>query len=684
MRNKWLIIVKKCFIPIVILLIVLTIYSNYTNFVPWLKGMNSNTDSNYKESAGIYIDSDEFLDKNGAGQVLYTIVSGKEVVVSPNGFFKTYALEMFNNVSVDNELPATVNFNDLPNKDKYVNIGVSLAKNHKTLFPLPNPDSIGYNLDPYIFINPEGLDECKRVVILNDDEIKMYVTSADLWFGKTKGGQDDESIGDIVKNITKDRSYWIHNLIGTIILFSIGYVILLACIYKDNSLFRLIIAFPFGISVWTIISIFLLLFHLKYTFINSIICCVALVTTLVYFFKDKISVFNPKEIVIHYLIAIVMCLIMSIGILPIINSFDSYLFIYDYGNLIYNNNSLDYSHVGSMMGVTSVVPALMVSYLRFIGAESLLVFHGMLVISAIGCLIFCLFKDVQPIYGNTKAIEALLFVLLLLLFVPAILKLELQINSLSYFMVFVTILILLVLHDDIFVGSVQADIVYSMLFFTLTFLRIEGAVVSAFIAFCIGEKVRNRKRVALITIPTIFFQGLYLAEIVADSRFQLLKPRDFYLSKSASFVIALSLLFVFVFIIIYNTRVATIMLSKMKEICCVFPMIICIGTGIVFPDKFISNIKVVFANLSSELWSYFPYIIIIMLVLAVSYRKQIEWIDCFIIGYILLYFGVSMGREELLRIGWGDSYNRMLCAIVPLVIYTMVLKLIDIYSDSKI
>ncbi len=79
-------------------------------------------------------------------------------------------------------------------------------------------------------------------------------------------------------------------------------------------------------------------------------------------------------------------------------------------------------------------------------------------------------------------------------------------------------------------------------------------------------------------------------------------------------------------------------------------------------------------------WGYFGYFffvfIVIAVILAVKNKDyKISFFDMIMIGYILVAVCAAWGRGDDLRIGTGDSGNRVMLTAVPIITYAMTLRL---------
>ena len=111
-----------------------------------------------------------------------------------------------------------------------------------------------------------------------------------------------------------------------------------------------------------------------------------------------------------------------------------------------------------------------------------------------------------------------------------------------------------------------------------------------------------------------------------------------------------------------------------------------LGNAVLFVykrDLYIGNLKAFYANLFRQSgWGMLPYFVITLTVMLVIeymliYKKTGRGIDAandfnitLLAGFVLMTIAASFGRGDVLAEAVGDSGNRVLLQIVPLVVLT--------------
>lgn len=169
-HNRWKVIDG---ILVIAFLIMLTSASK--NMFPFVKMLNVNADYNA-------IDSNWHEDKSNPYHndvILYTIVHNCVCYISKDSWYRDYFMAIGKNVVVDEKL-SIQNSEYMQSELNYINLGYSRAITNRVLFSEKHYHDI---LDPEsktgvaasVYLKPEGIDEKKECVILNDEKGNIYV-----------------------------------------------------------------------------------------------------------------------------------------------------------------------------------------------------------------------------------------------------------------------------------------------------------------------------------------------------------------------------------------------------------------------------------------------------------------------------------------------------------------------------
>ena len=95
------------------------------------------------------------------------------------------------------------------------------------------------------------------------------------------------------------------------------------------------------------------------------------------------------------------------------------------------------------------------------------------------------------------------------------------------------------------------------------------------------------------------------------------------------------------------------------------------------PIIYIENIKAFAANFFHQSgWGFFAIFLLIFLLSLPINQYHFGYMDLAWIGYLLLGVAVCWARDGILREGIGDSGNRVMLQAVPLIVYSMTIRII--------
>ncbi len=230
-----------------------------------------------------------------------------------------------------------------------------------------------------------------------------------------------------------------------------------------------------------------------------------------------------------------------------------------------------------------------------------------------------------------------------------------------------------------------------LLLVALSLFRIEGTLFVVWLIICISLYHKSGKKLALFVIaPMVLLFGGYCLRIfvgfyVLDNVYLFLTPQK-----------AVLLVSLMVLTGIYIAFVEPVFKKRYKKaLPFVYVSALVLGNAALFVldrQLYVGNLKAFLANLFRQSgWGMFPYFVITTLILiaavyAVSHLKgrKIEKIIpeaydiTLTVGFLLIVIAASYGRGDILAENVGDSGNRVLLQIVPLIVLTLSSKLISL------
>lgn len=161
---------------------------------------------------------------------------------------------------------------------------------------------------------------------------------------------------------------------------------------------------------------------------------------------------------------------------------------------------------------------------------------------------------------------------------------------------------------------------------------------------------------------------------------------DFLTINRAIPIMILYILFL-VYLMLENK--ITFMIHKYLKQILICAMMLVVALFFIFKNQFaINNIFIICKNIMNDGgWGYTIFLIIVLYCLTVfmpDYKNR-NFIECIIQSYLLFLLILFMFRKYPLRLGFGDSGNRMITHILPIIIFDLLLKIsCQFYKNKKI
>ncbi|HAG69564.1 MAG TPA: hypothetical protein DCL38_06290 [Lachnospiraceae bacterium] len=242
--------------------------------------------------------------------------------------------------------------------------------------------------------------------------------------------------------------------------------------------------------------------------------------------------------------------------------------------------------------------------------------------------------------------------------------------------------------------------VLALLFVTLSFFRMEGMAVALLIllfcvmlSFCVQPREKDKDRVlrviprgtmrvlaCLVLIPCSLLYGMYYYRVFVFLTVD--APYTFLNETKAALQMAAMLLVLFYFVL-PEGKLTAFCDRNMKRI---LPVGLAVLNLLLFlKDRtlFTQDVEAFFKNLTGMSgWGVFPVfvlsavIIIIVCDIIDGERPGLSAVDSFVAAYILLTLAVSFARGDPLQDNVGDSGNRVLFQVVPLIVFTLMQKML--------
>lgn len=220
----------------------------------------------------------------------------------------------------------------------------------------------------------------------------------------------------------------------------------------------------------------------------------------------------------------------------------------------------------------------------------------------------------------------------------------------------------------------------AVLLVALALFRIEGIMFAEWLVLCLSYYSGIGKKLAkYVMAPVFVLFGGYCLKIF--TQFNILDDIYLFMSPQKAVMLVASIAAVAVYVAFVEQQLSVRMRSKLP---CAYILVMVLGNAILYvydSEHYIGNIKAFGANLFRQSgWGMLPYFAVATtVVFAVEYALILkEKKGCFgisntfnvvlTIGFILIVLAASFGRGDILMEDVGDSGNRVLLQITPLIV----------------
>ena len=215
-------------------------------------------------------------------------------------------------------------------------------------------------------------------------------------------------------------------------------------------------------------------------------------------------------------------------------------------------------------------------------------------------------------------------------------------------------------------------------------LRHEGIVFVLILVMLLSVKGNYSLRELLLTyiVPVFICAGLYYIRVFAILRvaplYAFLTPKKAILLLSAVVCTGLLVCLLHIFA---DKRIVRFAAGHMYGILPVALMMLNMLLLAVRTDEYLVNLRAFYGNLRIRAgWGYFGYIaglLVVLLAFRAIVRREfsLSFYDSLMISYVLTVIIAAFGRGFALRVGVGDSGNRVLLTAVPLIVFGIAMRL---------
>lgn len=491
--------------------------------------------------------------------------------------------------------------------------------------------------------------------------------------------------------------YFFAQLTTIIALFIYGYffMVILSDKSKEDRILKVLLAYPMGLSVYSVVGYLMLTFGIYYSvFTVEIACFLAAAVTYVILRRkcgkevvtDRVKAgfgvvgtgFGVAVLTIVILAAALSCS----GLLSVTVSNDSmynYSFypraIVYFGGLRVNFDTF-LTDVGQGCAIINTLPFLF-------GFNETFGIQHMLNLSFIGLFYLAVFESFKGIEDKIgiKMCHVLSGVCtaLLMCSLPFVL-ISKWILANDYFTVLMFICIYLGLK---LVEEKRFSIVVLSIFLSgLSIVRIEGGVFAALFVLMVSTLKYTNKELGLCLLsPIIFLHSSYAIRVFGTM--EITAPYKF-LTPMKSLMMAGIMVVILIYVLFIRGRLLNKLFNHLRLIIA-FGLV---GLNALFlvkdPAVYLENLKAFIGNVMfTGGWGVIVVVTMAIYIICLLNGFEFGYWDFMTFSYLLYSLAVSFMREGGLRLGAGDSGNRVLLQVVPMLLFAAVSHLPKVLKASR-
>lgn len=469
-----------------------------------------------------------------------------------------------------------------------------------------------------------------------------------------------------------------------LVLFLAGYIIINGALKDFNPIFNALLAFPFGLAMFAVSGLVVLIANIKYT-INSVMAAFIIIWVIFMLivkvsFNDVLKLFVSKFSLAVLVVAIIVSIFSVSGIIPLSLSNDSIYYYSLYPQTLVIDGGYMLSHdvfltdVGQSVAVINTLP-FMLGYHESFGIQTALL------ISFFGVFIYFCYERFEIDSSKYIKITILSCVLLLVITCTPFLVISEWVLANCYFMDYMFLVFALSYY---YMKHKIKELLYIIALFILflSMARMEGLIMLGVLLLSISvEDIKNSDLVKYYIFPSLIFVIPYYVilyfKIGVNPLYSFLDIKKALLQ--AGFMIVVGFYFAFIrgryFMFFQRDRFAYSLMGALAGI----NLLLLVYNH----EKYLNNMVSFFKNIiMGNGWGYFGFFIILMAIL-LPYKKIDNANKLFCVSYVLVCMAVLFARDGGLRIGTGDSGNRVLLQIIPFVLYTLFEEIAGEFKHEK-
>ncbi len=497
-----------------------------------------------------------------------------------------------------------------------------------------------------------------------------------------------------------------------ILMFAIGSLILLRINKGRISLYELLLAFPTGISAYSLSVFILLVAGIPFNRI-SVGCILLAIVIICFAGAGKYAyIRNLKQVKPMVCLITLLCItaVSVSGLLPVGVSNDSLYYYSMYPHAITHFGVLRtqfnvfLTDVGQTSAILNTLPFLF-GYNEGFGVQWFLNINTLLIV------IYGLYDSALTVMERKEACMTTAVLTGILVFTMPYLVMTRWVMSNGYFMSFVFICMYTAwrygnLKENGNSNSCGNRAVLAVLFPMMALMRMEGCIVALIMVLCLAslKGYEGRELFVIFLLPILVVSVLYDVRIFEmmniDAPYTFLSKSKALIQIAAIIIVSGYVLFIRgkSFLKLNEGSRLSAWLEGNRYLYALIPVgLVCINVILSMMNKtlYSENMKTFAANVSNQSgWGLFPMLIIGIYVMCfiagsgkglkdtVSNASGMAFWDLCFVSYILTAIAVSFARDDALVENVADSGNRVMLQVILIAFYAVSMHLIALAGNK--
>lgn len=491
--------------------------------------------------------------------------------------------------------------------------------------------------------------------------------------------------------------YYFHQLICILVIWVYGYFLMGPLAGKIKGILKYLLCFPTGLAAFSLTGYVMLVCAIPYTTFTVTFFDVCILVILYYSFvrsRSKNKGISKREALLElmaipekkdipYLVLIFLMAGFAVsGFLSVSLSNDSMYYFSFYPREIVHFKGLrsNFDVYLTDTGLGSVI----IHTLPFLyGFNEVFGVQHMMNFCMLGVFLIGLNENLHIVKKSHRVILLSCFMALFLSFTPLLIIMKWALANV-YFMDYTFICVYLAwINKD---KAIEAEpLLYLLIIFTST-IRIEAGIFALLLIVCISVLDYSNKQLILgMLVPVMILQALYGFRIFVTMT--ITAPYRF-MTEEKEIIQLVLMAVVMIYFIFIRGRIFVGLQYYLRYI---IPIGLLLLNGLLYvrnPEGFMENIVAFKANiLHVGGWGIFPVVVIMLYAMSfiISSKKKeyFNFFDTIAFSFVLYAIAVAFMREGGLRAGVGDSGNRVLMQVVPLLSFGAFIHIFEIIPEEE-